>query len=106
MAEPVRASSGWRTVSACPGPGRRTLRWCTHSSRIALTDGARRGDTVYRAYERAAERLERGGSRIERVILDYELKRDYHRWLHERDRDRDDYDGHPDRCAKRAGVTD
>jgi hypothetical protein len=27
----------------------------------------------------------------------YELKRDYQKWLHERDRDRDDYDGHPDR---------
>jgi len=29
--------------------------------------------------------------------LDYELKREYQQWLHERDRDRDDYDGHPDR---------
>ena len=27
----------------------------------------------------------------------HELKRDYQKWLHERDRDRDDYDGHPDR---------
>ena len=26
-----------------------------------------------------------------------ELKREYQEWLHERDRDRDDYDGHPDR---------
>jgi hypothetical protein len=31
------------------------------------------------------------------VVLDYELKREYQQWLHERDRDRDDYDGHPDR---------
>jgi hypothetical protein len=31
------------------------------------------------------------------VILDYQLKNDYQRWLHERDRDRDNYDGHPDR---------
>ena len=37
------------------------------------------------------------GARIERVVLDYELKREYQRWLHERDRDRSDYDGHPDR---------
>lgn len=54
---------------------------------------------VYRAYEREAERLQERGARLERVILDYELKRDYQKWLHERDRDRDDYDGHPDRTA-------
>ena len=52
---------------------------------------------VYRAYERAAGRLaDRGGS-VERVILDHELKREYQSWLHERDRERADYDGHPDR---------
>jgi hypothetical protein len=54
---------------------------------------------VYRAFEREAERLEERGARIERVVLDYELKRDYQRWLHERGHDRDDYDGHPDRDA-------
>ena len=52
---------------------------------------------VYRAFEREAERLEERGARIDRVVLDYELKRDYQEWLHARDRDRDDYDGHPDR---------
>ena len=52
---------------------------------------------VYRAFEREAERLDERGARIDRVVLDYELKRDYQKWLHERDRDRDDYDGHPDR---------
>ena len=52
---------------------------------------------VYRAFEREAERLEERGARIDRVILDYELKRDYQKWLHEHDRDRDNYDGHPDR---------
>jgi hypothetical protein len=54
---------------------------------------------VYRAYEQHAERLEARGATIERVVLDYELKREYQKWLHERDRDRDDYDGHPDRTA-------
>ena len=54
---------------------------------------------VYRAYERHAERLEACGARIERVILEHELKREYQKWLHERDKDRDDYDGHPDRTA-------
>ncbi len=52
---------------------------------------------VYRAYERAVERLANRGARVERVILDHELKREYQTWLHERDRDRSDYDGHPDR---------
>jgi DNA-binding MarR family transcriptional regulator len=52
---------------------------------------------VYRAYEREAERLADRGARIERVLLDHELKREYQSWLHERDRDRPDYDGHPDR---------
>jgi len=52
---------------------------------------------VYRAYERAAERLAERGARIERIMLDHELKREYQTWLHERDRDRPDYDGHPDR---------
>jgi DNA-binding MarR family transcriptional regulator len=55
---------------------------------------------VYRAYERAAERLADRGAPIERVILDHELKREYQTWLHERDRDRSDYDGHPDRTEE------
>jgi hypothetical protein len=58
---------------------------------------------VYRAYEREAERLLERGARIERVILDYELKRDYQTWLHERDGDRADYDGHPDRTTDEIG---
>ena len=52
---------------------------------------------VYDAYLHVAERLEEQGARIDRVVLDYELKRDYQKWLHEHDAERDDYDGHPDR---------
>ena len=52
---------------------------------------------VYRAYERAAERLMERCATIDRVMLDHELKREYQSWLHEGDRDRADYDGHPDR---------
>jgi uncharacterized membrane protein YgcG len=52
---------------------------------------------VYRAYDRAAERLAERGAHVERVMLDYELKREYQSWLHERDHERADYDGHPDR---------
>lgn len=50
-----------------------------------------------RAYRRTAERLQSKGARIERVVLDYELKRDYQRFLQERNRDRADSDGRPDR---------
>jgi hypothetical protein len=39
---------------------------------------------VYRAFKREAERLEQRGARIDRVVLDYELKREYQTWLHER----------------------
>jgi hypothetical protein len=52
---------------------------------------------VYRAYLRAEERLRKQGGRVDRVILDYELKRDYQRFLHERNRGRKDCDGRPDR---------
>lgn len=52
---------------------------------------------VYRAYEQAEARLLERSAHIERVLLDHELKSEYQRWLHERDKDRDDYDGHPDR---------
>ena len=52
-----------------------------------------RGKTGRRVVERLTER----GARIERVLLDHELKREYQTWLHERDGDRADYDGHPDR---------
>jgi hypothetical protein len=52
---------------------------------------------VYRAYERAEARIRSGGGRVRRVALDYELKRDYQRFLHERNRGREDCDGRPDR---------
>ena len=53
---------------------------------------------LYRAYLRAAERLKEKGSMVKRVVLDYELKRDYQRFLHdlkrERRRARTDADRH------------
>jgi DNA-binding PadR family transcriptional regulator len=53
--------------------------------------------TVYRAYQRAEERLRGQGGRVRRVVLDYELKRDYQRFLHGRNRGKRDCDGRPDR---------
>jgi hypothetical protein len=52
---------------------------------------------VYRAYLRAEERLRENGGQVNRVVLDYELKRDYQRFLHERNRGKKDCDGRPDR---------
>ena len=52
---------------------------------------------VYRAYGRAEQRLRGDGGRVRRVVLDYELKRDYQRFLHERNRGNKDCDGRPDR---------
>ena len=53
-----------------------------------------------RAYLRSAERLSADGMRIHRVVLDYELKREYQRFLQERNRDRSDSDGRPDRTRE------
>jgi hypothetical protein len=50
-----------------------------------------------RLYVAAAERLQRQGARVDRVLLDYELKRDYQRFLHPKQRDRDDTSGRPRR---------
>jgi predicted kinase len=52
---------------------------------------------VYQAYLREANKLAHRGAHVDRVVLDYEFKREYQRWLHERDADRDDADGRPDR---------
>jgi DNA-binding MarR family transcriptional regulator len=52
---------------------------------------------LLRAYLRAADRLQNDGARIQRVVLDAELKRDYQRFLQERNRDKSDSDGRPTR---------
>jgi hypothetical protein len=52
---------------------------------------------VYRAYERAEARIRDTGGRVRRVVLDYEMKRDYQRFLQESNRGRKDCDGRPDR---------
>src|SRR5688572_9226847 len=51
----------------------------------------------FRAYLRVAERLQNDGARIHRVVLDDELKREYQRFLQERNRGRSDSDGRPTR---------
>ena len=59
---------------------------------------------VYRAYLEAADRLTERGDRLRRVVLDYELKREYQRFLQERNRGRADSDGRPDRDAEEIAL--
>jgi protein involved in plasmid replication-relaxation len=55
---------------------------------------------VYRAYLRVEERLRAHGGHFRRVVLDYELKRDYQQFLQERNRGRADSTGRPDRAPE------
>jgi hypothetical protein len=55
---------------------------------------------LYRAYLEAAERLGAGGARIHRVVLDYELKRAYQRFLQEHHRAERNATGRPDRTPE------
>src|SRR5262245_24124007 len=77
----------------------------THEPRQAFYAGLRKPRElthdvkVYSAYERAEERIRDRGGRVRRVVLDYEMKRDYQRFLHERNRGKKDCDGRPDREA-------
>jgi hypothetical protein len=52
---------------------------------------------LYRAYAEEAERLRGQGANIHRIVLENDLKREYQEFLQERNRDRDDSDGRPDR---------
>jgi len=54
---------------------------------------------IYRAYTGAAERLTDRGARLRRVVLDYELKSEYQRFLQAGNRSRADSDGRSDREA-------
>ena len=55
---------------------------------------------VYRAYLQEADRLREQGAHIHRIILENELKAEYQAFLQERNRDREDSDGRPDREAR------
>jgi len=55
---------------------------------------------LYRAYLKAAERLQAREARVFRVELDRELKREYQRFLQERNRGNRDSDGRPDRTPE------
>ena len=54
---------------------------------------------LYRVYLEEADRIERDGGRSTRVVLDYELKRDYQRFLNRDDASDDPRDIRQDRAA-------
>jgi hypothetical protein len=53
-----------------------------------------------RVYSEAAQRLHASGGRVRRVVIDYELKRDYQRFLQERNRAAGESSGRPNRSAE------
>jgi len=55
---------------------------------------------VYRAYLRAAGQLCERGATVRRVVVDYELKREYQQFLQEHNRGRSKSDGRPDRTPE------
>lgn len=55
---------------------------------------------IYRAYLKAAERLQACDAKILRIELDRELKREYQRFLQERNRGDRESDGRPDRTME------
>jgi DNA-binding PadR family transcriptional regulator len=55
---------------------------------------------VYRAFLRVEARLRGEGASVHRVVLDYELKRQYQAFLQDRNRGRSDRDGRPDRSPE------
>jgi len=52
---------------------------------------------LFGAYQEVEKRLRERGARIERVVLEVDLKREYQQFLQEHNRDRPDSDGRPDR---------
>lgn len=55
---------------------------------------------LFRAYERAAERLAERGARVWRVVLEEELKREYQHFLQASNRGRRDASGRPDKTPE------
>ena len=55
---------------------------------------------LYRAYLETETRLREQGAEVQRVVLEHELKSEYQSFLQERNCDRPDSDGRPDRDAQ------
>ncbi len=89
------------TVSSLAGRLARLDRMLDHKDQERIREKTRGIDAqLHAAYLRAAERLQEYDVRVQRVILEHELKREYQNFLHERDRDHPDADGRPDRDSR------
>jgi hypothetical protein len=64
---------------------------------VAKPREVRHDAQLYRAYAEAASRHQDRGDRIQRVVLDYELKREYQRFLQAHNRGKRGSSGRPDR---------
>jgi hypothetical protein len=72
----------------------------TYYTGLAKPREATHDAQLARVYTAAAERLAAGGARIRRVVLDYELKRDYQRFLQDRNRGDARNTGRPNRTRE------
>jgi hypothetical protein len=78
----------------------------THDARQAFYAGFRKPKElthdaqVYRAYLRTAGQLCERGATVRRVVVDYELKREYQQFLQEHNRGRSDSNGRSDRTPE------
>lgn len=105
LVQPVSLGGRDRDVVVLTREGRDVLeaRRRVHEARQAFYAGLRKprelthDSAVYRAYRRASGRLREDGADLHRVVLDYELKREYQQFLQECNRDRPDSDGRPNR---------
>jgi hypothetical protein len=69
-------------------------------SGLAKPREAQHDAQLYRAYCDTVNELQVEGKRIQRVVLDYELKREYQRFLQDTNRGRPDSTGRPDRTPE------
>lgn len=119
--ERLRGKGLVRTMPYVVGRRRTTVVTLTDRGR-ALLDGARRATNrsraqtfragvrnprelahdsrLYAAYCEASARLQERGVRVERVVLEEELRREYQRFLHAPNRGRRDNSGRPGRSAE------
>ena len=80
-----------------PGDGGRTQ---AYYAGLAKPREALHDAQLYRTYLDGAQRLHDAGARVQRVVLDYELKREYQQFLQARNSGRRDADGRPDRSRE------
>jgi hypothetical protein len=95
----VRTAGGQRTLATLTREGQAVLDQHRRESHGTASQTYYAG-IVKARYETAASRLSTAGNRLERVVLDYELKREYQRFLQENNRVHKRESGRPDRSPE------